>query len=585
DIIQQKGFEPIKAVANLALKKFDSGMSLMQLMGELEAQTGVKLLFHSKYTSVPAHDIHELRLQIVPTQAYRSMTLKDVQDIMATWADNGVIDLAEAEMERITAFILKLERRHYRFSNHLNHLYRRRNKQEQYQSLHSLGQELGVDWDDYLKPLKLENVEQVHLWASRRDWIKEIEYFLSLDRNLLRYYTLWRLSLAHFNKLSDPYYSLWKNRFRKRAIKMGFYSVDKSMTFLRHDCVKETGANLKYLAGHIYIKYAFNSTQKHEATVMVDNLLATLRSRFFQLSWMDKKTRKAAIKKLDNLTKIVGFPDWVMDPYKVAEYYRPLKLKPDTYFENAIQAQIFTELMPSIRHSRSNDIERQALFKDHMWLLNAVHLVNLVQVQINPGFIQRPLFSQLNPPAMNYGSLGAVIGHELTHAFDSFGSQFDSEGVRRPWMSPASQAAFDERAECFVNQYSAMDAVFSTGKKQKVDGRHTLTENIADNGGMHTAFAAWSRLESKKGIDIYAKQSPADKWTPAQIFWLSYAQTNCDVESDRKLKRQLKRDVHSPKPIRVNGAVRNSMEFAKAFKCPLHSPMHPLPVKKTCRIM
>jgi predicted metalloendopeptidase len=273
-----------------------------------------------------------------------------------------------------------------------------------------------------------------------------------------------------------------------------------------------------------------------------------------------------------------------MDPYKVADYYKPLKLKPDSYFENAIQAQIFTEIMPSIRHSRNNDIERESLFKDHMWLLNAVHLVNLVQIQINPGFIQRPLFSTLNPSAMNYGSLGAVIGHEITHAFDSFGSKFDSEGVRRPWMSKESQEEFDNRAQCFVDQYSDMDAVFSDGRKEKIDGEHTLTENIADNGGMHTAFHAWLHLEEKKGVDIYQKKA-TDLWTPAQIFWLSFAQTNCDVESDKKLKHQLKKDVHSPKPARVNGAIRNSLDFAKAFHCPLHSPMHPKPRSKTCRIM
>lgn len=110
------------------------------------------------------------------------------------------------------------------------------------------------------------------------------------------------------------------------------------------------------------------------------------------------------------------FPDWVIDAEQVAEYYRPLKFKLGNYFENAIQAQIFTELMPSIKHCRNHDIERGELFKDHLWQLNAVHLVNLVQIQINPGFLQRPLFSELNPSAMNYGSLGGVIGHEV-HSF------------------------------------------------------------------------------------------------------------------------------------------------------------------------
>ena len=170
----------------------------------------------------------------------------------------------------------------------------------------------------------------------------------------------------------------------------------------------------------------------------------------------------------------------------------------------------------------------------------------------------------------------------MTHAFDSFGSQFNWQGERKPWMTPKSQHEFDKRAQCFVKQYSKMSATLSDGSRRHVNGRHTLTENIADNGGMHTAFAAWK--STQEGIDIY-KKNHGEQFTPAQIFWLAYAQTNCDVSSDKKIKRQLKKDVHSPKPARVNGAVRNSMEFARAFHCKLHSPMHPLPEEKTCRIL
>ena len=578
DLIRKKGFTPMLPLANLILSKFEhKNKPLLQILGELQGQTGVKIVFQSRYSSVPAHNIHELRLQIVPSQAYK-VSLKTIRKVMKTFVDHGVLP-SDTSLTKITKWIWLFEKRHLLFSKHLNRMHsRKKDKPDQYQSIETLNKQTDMDWNLYLKSLKLDGVKKAHLWAESQAWMRELSHLQDIDRNLLKYYALWRLAVDHFNKLPEPYYSLWKKKIYKKKIKMRFYSVDRAMTFLRHDCVKETGANLKYLAGHLFIKYAFNTTQKARAEEMVDNLFETLRNRFLELEWMDHSTKRAAIKKLDNLVRIVGFPDWVMDPYEVADYYKPLKFKPNSYFENAVQAQIFTELMPSIRHSRNNDIERDGLFKDHMWLLNAVHLVNLVQIQINPGFIQRPLFSELNPSAMNYGSLGGVIGHEMTHAFDSFGSQFDSEGVRRPWMSPESRRIYNSKTQCFVDQYSDMHVTLKTGQSRYVNGEHTLTENLADNGGMHISWNAWTKLEKS---DVFEKQ-PGHDWSPAQIFWLAYAQTNCDVSSDKKIKRQLKKDVHSPKPVRVNGAVSNSREFARAFKCKTGSPMvrsHP------CRIL
>ena len=216
-----------------------------------------------------------------------------------------------------------------------------------------------------------------------------------------------------------------------------------------------------------------------------------------------------------------------------------------------------------------------------MWMLNAVHLKKLVQIQINPGFIQRPLFSSLNPRAMNYGALGAVIGHEITHAFDSDGSNFDSEGVKRPWMTRSVQQVFEKKAQCFVNQYNKINVSFQSGLSVPVNGELTLAENIADNGGMHTAFEAWKGTETG---DIYHKQAKQDL-SPAQIFWLAYAQINCDVVSDQKMTSDITNDEHAPKIARVNGAVVNSAEFAKAFNCPLRSPMNPRPKNEACRIL
>ncbi|KAJ3254920.1 Endothelin-converting enzyme 2 [Boothiomyces macroporosus] len=568
DLIAKRGFEPFANLAQYVMKKFDEAETLPQLLGDIQATSGVGIIFLSKYDQVPQQTMHDLRLQLVPAPAY-NVTLETVEKIMQIYVKSGFLD--QNRLEFISKWIWGYERRHL-------HVYSRNNNgTDQYMTADEFSAETHLNWKEYLTPLKLEKITNIHLWAEYDSWIPEVEYLRNVDPENLRYYVLWRLALAHFNKLSDEYYNIWKSEIAERQLKMQYHSFETASSFLGASCIDETGDNLRYLSGHIYIKYAFNETQKMAATEMVDNLFSALRSRLLELDWMDETSKQAAVAKLDNIVKIVGYPDWVKDAHKILEYYQPLKFSADTYFENAVQSQILTEFMPSIRHSRRNSVERDTLFKDHMWQLNAAHLINLVQIQINPGFIQRPLFSTLNSRAMNYASLGAVIGHEITHAFDSYGSQFDKDGVRKPWMTQHTREEYNKRQKCFVEEYSQIPIVFSDGQVAHVDGELTITENIADNGGMHNAYKAWSLLETE---DIFAKQGD---FSPAEIFWLSYAQTNCEATNDGRLRKQLVSDVHSPKTARVFGALINSEDFAKAFSCPVGSPMHPS--KDTCRIL
>ncbi|KAJ3322537.1 Endothelin-converting enzyme 2 [Boothiomyces sp. JEL0866] len=553
DLIAKRGIEPFSKLAKYVMQKFDEAASLPQLLGDLQITSGVGIIFLSKYDQVPQQTMHDLRLQLVPAPAY-NVTLETVQKIMQIYVKLGF--LPQNDLDYTSKWIWGYERRHLYFSKHLKN----NNGTDQYMTVDEFSSETNLNWREYLSPLKLEKITNIHLWAEYDSWIPEVEYLRSVDPENLRYFVLWRLALAHFNKLSDEYYTIWKSEVAERQLKMQYHSFETASSFLGASCIEETGDNLRYLSGHIYIKYAFNETQKIAATEMVDNLFSALRSRLLELDWMDETSKNAAVAKLDNIVKIVGYPDWVKDAHKILEYYQPLRFSPDTYFENAVQSQILTEFMPSIRHSRRNSVERDTLFKDHMWQLNAAHLINLVQIQINPGFIQRPLFSALNSRAMNYASLGAVIGHEITHAFDSYGSQFDKDGVRKPWMTQQTREEYNKRQKCFIDEYSQIPIVFSDGQVAHVDGELTITENIADNGGMHNAYKAWSLLETE---DIFAKDGD---FSPAQIFWLSYAQTNCEATNDGRLRKQLSSDVHSPKTARVFGALINSDDFAKALQ-------------------
>ncbi|KAI8892816.1 hypothetical protein BC833DRAFT_337038 [Globomyces pollinis-pini] len=576
DIIEKRGFEPIIPLATSITSKFSSGKPIASILGEIQAETGVGLMFNAKFGYISHQNIDDLKLQIIPSPAYK-VEKDTIKTVMNDYVENGILP-KDSNIDLISEKVYEMEKRHLFFAKHL--LHSRTEEAPKPHDTSKITMETGINFSEYLSPLKLNKNNQIHFWSESEKWISELAHLKDTDPQDLKNYGLWRLAATHYNKLSSKYFGVWKDKIGTQSLSMHIRDVDAATLSLQKDCMLETGMNLKYLAGNLYAQYAFNSTQKDTAVSMVDNLFGVLKSRFENLEWMDKETKTAAIKKLDNLVRVVGVPKWVQDPLQVAEYYRPLKFKPDSYFENSLQASIYADTMPSISHSRNNNLGRDGIFAQHMWLLNAMHLVDLVQIQINPSFLQRPLFSDQNLPVMNYASLGGVIGHEMTHAFDSLGSQFDSQGQRKPWMTERSQANFKKNEQCFIDQYSNLQVKVGTEMKS-VNGELTITENLADNGGMHLAYQAWKKSETS---DPNSKPNDSP-WTLEQIFWISYAQTNCDISSSQKTEFQLQKDVHSPKPVRVNGAIMNSPEFAKAFQCSVGSPMHPRPESQMCRMI
>ncbi|KAJ3395992.1 hypothetical protein HDV05_003255, partial [Chytridiales sp. JEL 0842] len=287
-----------------------------------------------------------------------------------------------------------------------------------YIPLTQLSSQTGIDFTAYLTALEFQTPPtqtSVYLYGTPEIWIPVLTSLSTFDRPSLGAFVLWRLAAAHFSKLSKEYYNIWGTQIAPHSV---FSYVEPSgegagdRTVWQSSCVNELGANLNYLAGSVYVKYAFNSTQKVEATKLIDTLFEAFAVNIEALDWMDASTKEAAQKKLKEMVKIVGVPDWVEDPQKVAAYYKHLTFSPTTYFENAVSTQAFFETAPSVHQSSLPTLDRQGLYFGIPWALNAFHLTDFVQIQINPGILQRPLFSALNPSVMNWGSLGAVVGHE-----------------------------------------------------------------------------------------------------------------------------------------------------------------------------
>lgn len=186
-----------------------------------------------------------------------------------------------------------------------------------------------------------------------------------------------------------------------------------------------------------------------------------------------------------------------------------------------------------------------------------------VRVFFTAGFLQPPFFDPGRDDAENLGAIGRTIGHELTHGFDDHGRKYARDGSLQDWWSPADAAAFQSRAECFVHQYGD----FAVVDGQKLNGKLTLGENLADNGGMRLAYAA---LEKRLGSGPRVKVSG---FTPEQRFFLAFARTQCANISPQRLRTLLASDPHSPGRFRVNGTVANMPEFQQAFQCKAGDPM------------
>jgi endothelin-converting enzyme len=391
---------------------------------------------------------------------------------------------------------------------------------------------------------------------------------------------LWRLAAAHYNKLGKEYYNLWADEILKNAVKSSLEQQENGgdSAKFQSNCVNEIGIHLNYMAASVYIKYAFNATQRTAASELIENLFLGFGENLSKLSWMDEPTKQAAQRKLNEIVKIVGVPDWVTDPKQVDAYYSTLHFGKTTYFENAVAAHAFYEITPSQRQV-GKPLDRKGLFFGIPWGLNAFHLTDYVQIQINPGILQRPLFSALNPSVMNYGSLGSVIGHEITHAFDATGYRISETGELKPWWTSTSTSNFEKGAKCFVDQYSSYSVqVDPNWETLKVNGATTLSENIADLGGINGALAAWRQSTHSKGNEASIENAKPDEFkglTQLQVFFVAFAQTWCGIPNFAQNRYLVTSDPHAPNEVRVQGVVANSPDFAKAFGCPVGSPENP----------
>ncbi|HVT97179.1 MAG TPA: M13 family metallopeptidase, partial [Acidobacteriaceae bacterium] len=275
-----------------------------------------------------------------------------------------------------------------------------------------------------------------------------------------------------------------------------------------------------------------------------------------------------AKEKLQAVADKIGYPDKWRD-------YSKLEMKPDDALGNSLRSREFE--VDYQLNKIGKPVNRQE-WQMTPPTVNAYYDPSMNDINFPAGILLPAFYDKDATDATNYGHIGAVVGHELTHGFDDEGAKFDAKGNLKDWWTPADEKNFQQRTDCVANEYSQFNAVDDL----KLNGRLTLGENTADNGGLRLAYIAlMTRLAEGKPSANTAEQKAESSLTPQQQFFLGYAQNYCSNARPEFLRMIAQTDPHSPDPLRVRGVLVNMPEFAHAFKCKPGQPMAPV---KSCRV-
>lgn len=307
-----------------------------------------------------------------------------------------------------------------------------------------------------------------------------------------------------------------------------------------------TSGSLGESIGQLYVKKFFPPEAKERMIDLVMNLKKSLKQRIENLTWMGPQTKQEALAKLEKMGVKVGYPDKWRD-------YTGLKITSDSYVMNVLNSQAFEFKYTMDKVGKPVDPTEWGMTPQ---TVNAYYSPFRNEIVFPAAILQPPFFNINADDAVNYGSIGMVIGHEMTHGFDNLGRQFDKDGNLRDWWTSEDSKLFEDRANMLVDQYNHYEVLDSAF----VNGKLTLGENIADLGGATIAYNAYQlSLEGKE------KPKPIDGFTDAQRFFLAYAQIWRTNMRDAELRKRVKTDEHSPDKIRINGVVYNMPEFYSAF--------------------
>jgi putative endopeptidase len=404
------------------------------------------------------------------------------------------------------------------------------------------------EWNNYFA---LEGVPKPgDINVAEPDFIKEISNVVkSTPIETLKEYLKWNIIHSASPYLNDSFVQANFNFYGK--ILNGTKEMQPRWKRVLGTIDSRIGMEL----GKLFVKEYFPESAKKRALEMVHNLMASLKVRIENLQWMSPETKKEALKKLASFTVKIGYPDkW--------KSYKGLDINRDSYFGNILNASIFETKKDLAKIGKSVDKTEWGMTPQ---TVNAYYNPQNNEIVFPAGILQPPFFDASADDAINYGGIGAVIGHEMTHGFDDEGRQYDAAGNMKDWWTKQDEEKFGQRAEKIIEQFSGYTAVDTL----HVNGNLTEGENIADLGGINVSFDSFKKTaEYKAGKSI-------DGFSPAQRFFLSFANIWKIKDRPQRLALRVKVDPHSPEHYRVIGPLSNTPAFWDAFNVKKGDPMRP----------
>jgi putative endopeptidase len=475
-----------------------------------------------------------------PTLAIRSAYTKHVANDLALVGESP--DQAAADAQKILALETSIAASHQtRVQRRDPTLTYNRKSPAELQALAP-----GIDWKAYFAADHASNVTAINV--SNPKFVVAVDSLLNtVPIDTWKAYFTWNLVNRAGNTLSSPFVN------EAFAFSQNLSGAKEQMPRYKR-CISATDRAMGDALGKAYVEQFFTPEAKARANAMVNNIKAEFRTRIAGLTWMSDSTRAMAYAKLDAFVQKIGYPDKWRD-------YTALGVNPGaSYYANSLAVASFNNADDIARINKPVDRTRWGMSPP---TVNASYNPAMNEIVFPAGIMQPPFFDPKADDAVNYGGMGAVIGHEMSHGFDDEGAQYDAHGNLRTWFTSSDLASFKSKTDAYAAQFDTRVILDSA----HVNGKLTNGENIADLGGLTIAYAAMEKALGNK------PRTKIDGFTPEQRFFLAWAQIWRSNTRPEEARVRLATDPHSPAMWRVNAPLSNMPSFAAAWGCKTGTPM------------
>lgn len=408
-----------------------------------------------------------------------------------------------------------------------------------------------IDWEAYFPAVMGFEAPEKVIVTELKSMEKANELLSTLSEREMKDYMLWDYVSSASGSLSDAF----------TDTNFEFSKVLSGATQQRPRWKRALGTVEGLLGealGQLYVERYFPASSKEYMVGLVEDLRDALAQHIMNLEWMSPETKVQAMRKLYNITVKIGYPDKWKD-------YTTMELDPEkSFYENRHNATMWHQNEMLKKWGKPVDKSEWGMTPQ---TINAYYNPVANEIVFPAGILQAPFFSPESSDAENYGGIGVVIGHELTHGFDDQGRNFDSEGNMTNWWTKEDTEAFEKLTKGLVDQFNAVE-ILPAEKGQPAlmgNGSYTLGENIADQGGLRIGYTAFLNSQKRKGIDINSEAALIDGFTPTQAFYLNFANLWAQNIRTAEMRRLTVGDVHSLGENRVNVSLRNIAPFFDAF--------------------